>query len=75
VKYTKPILSFPELSAGLWLPRAAAGQHQAVLDWPQQWAGTGLRDARIGIWTRIAGRTSSRVLFRIRPWAKRARTL
>jgi len=30
-KYTKPILSFPELGAG-----AAAEQHQEDLGWPQQ---------------------------------------
>jgi len=51
----------------------AARKHQEVPDWPQQWAGTGLRDAQIGIWIRVAGRTTSRVLFRSRPWTKRAR--
>jgi len=66
------ILSFPELGAGV---PAAAGQHQAVPDWTRQWAGTGLRNARISILIRIAGRTTSRVLFRRRPWMKRARPL
>jgi len=35
--------------------------------------GTGLRDAQIGIWIRIAGRTMNRVLFRRRTWMKRER--
>jgi len=52
---------------------AAGRRHQAVPDWPQQWAGTGLRDAQIAVWIRIAGRTRSRVLFRRQPWTKRAR--
>jgi len=52
---------------------AAARQHQAVPDWPWQQTGTGLRDAQIGIWIRVAGRTVSRILFRRPPWMKRAR--
>jgi len=52
--------------AGILL--AAAKQHQEVPDWPQQQTEIGLRDAQIGIWIRIAGRTTSRVLFRSRPW-------
>jgi len=67
-KHTKLILSFPELGAG-----AAAGQHQAVLDWPRQQTGTGLRNAQIGIQIRIAGGTTSRVHFRGWPQTKRAR--
>jgi len=34
-KYTKPILSFPEVDAtGTGVLSAAARQHQEVLDWP-----------------------------------------
>jgi len=55
------------------LPPAAAWQHQAVPVWPQQQTGAGLRNAGIGIWMRITGRTMSRVLFRRWPWTKRAR--
>jgi len=58
---------------GAGVPPAAARQHQEVLGWTRQWAGTELRDAQIGIWIRIAGRTMSRVLFRRWPWMKRAR--
>jgi len=58
---------------GAGIPPAAARQHQEFPDWPWQQAGTGLRNAQIGIWIRIAGRTTSRVLFRRRPWMKRGK--
>jgi len=74
VKYTKSILSFPELGAlGAGIPPTAAGQYQAVPDWHRQQTGTGLRDTEIGIWIRLTGRTTSRVLFSSQPWMKRAR--
>jgi len=57
---------------GTGVPVVAARQHQEILDWPWQQTGTGLRNARIGIWVRITGRTTSRVLFRSCPWMKRA---
>ena len=48
-KYTKPTVSFSELSCrGASVLPAAAGLYQAVLDWPPQWAGTGLMNARSG---------------------------
>jgi len=73
-KYTKLILSFPRVGCrGAGIPPAAARQHQDVPIWPQQQIGTGLRNAQIRIWIRIAGRTTSRVLFRSRPWTKRVR--
>jgi len=75
VKYTKPILHFPEMGPGTRIPPAAAGQHQVVPDWPQQQTGTGLRNAQIGIWIMITSRTMSSVLFRRWPWMKRARPL
>jgi len=58
---------------GTGVPPVAAGQHQAVPDWPRQQTGTGLRNARIRIWIRMAGRTTSRVLFRSQSWTKRVR--
>ena len=73
-KYTKPTVSFPELgAAGAGIPPSAARQHQEARDWPQQYTGSGLRNAWIRIWIRITGRTMSRVLFRKRPWRKSAR--
>ena len=42
---------------GASVPPAAAGQHQAVPDWPWQQTGTELRDVWIGIWSGLlAGR-------------------
>ena len=72
-KYPKLVLSFPALGAWWWCPSSSCRQHQAVPDWTRLQTGTGLRDAWIGIWIRIAGRTMSRVLFRSRPWMKTAR--
>ena len=60
---------------GAGVPPAAARQHQTVPSWTWQQTGTGLRNAQIRIWTRIAGRTTRRVLFRRRLWMRRARSL
>jgi len=37
--------------------------------------GTGLRNAQIRIWITIAGRITSRALFRSWPWMKKSETL
>jgi len=58
-------LSFPELATvGTGVPPECARQYREFPDWTQKWTGTGLRNARIGIWIRIAGRKTSSVLFR-----------
>ena len=70
MKYTKPILSFPELGA-----RVLVSHQQLSVSTRKSQTGLGNRqeldkNARVGIWIWIAGRTMSRVLFRSQPWTK-----
>jgi len=74
-KYTKPTVSFPELGAGHQHPASSCRTAPEGPGLASSADRTGLRNARIGIWIRITGRTSSRVLFKGWPWTKKSETL